>query len=328
MLETVDVGTQSLESYESSAGGEVVAEVRALAEPLQGRRVLHLNATPYGGGVAEILRSEVPVLRDLGLSADWQLVRGDEAFFRVTKAIHNGLQGAAHALTRGEQETYHTHSVRNAHLLENGYDLVVVHDPQPLALRALCGPIGARWVWRCHIDTSQPNPNVWDFLRPFLEGYDAAVFTVEEFVPPDLPLERVEIIPPAIDPESPKNMDLEPDTVRRVLEWIGVEVERPILTQVSRFDPWKDPLGVIETYRLVREEVPGLQLAVVGSMALDDPEGWEVYGEIRKGLRRGSRHSRLHEPDRRRERGGQCLPAPSRRRDPEVDPGGLRPRRL
>jgi trehalose synthase len=282
MLETVDVGTQSLDSYESSAGAEVVAKARALAERLRGRRVLHLNATPYGGGVAEILRSEVPVLRDLGLSADWQLVRGDEAFFRVTKAIHNGLQGAAHALTRGEQETYRTHSIRNAHLLENGYDIVVVHDPQPLALRALCGPIGAKWVWRCHIDTSQPNPDVWDFLRPFLEGYDAAVFTVEEFVPPDFPLERVEIIPPAIDPESPKNMDLEPETVRRVLEWIGVEVERPLLTHVSRFDAWKDPLGVIETYRLVREEVPGLQLALVGSMALDDPEGWEVYGEIRK----------------------------------------------
>jgi trehalose synthase len=282
MLETVDVGTQSLDTYESSAGAEVVAKARALAERLRGRRVLHLNATPYGGGVAEILRSEVPVLRDLGLSADWQLVRGDEAFFRVTKAIHNGLQGAAHALTRGEQETYRTHSIRNAHLLENGYDIVVVHDPQPLALRALCGPIGAKWVWRCHIDTSQPNPDVWDFLRPFLEGYDAAVFTVEEFVPPDFPLERVEIIPPAIDPESPKNMDLEPETVRRVLEWIGVEVERPLLTHVSRFDAWKDPLGVIETYRLVREEVPGLQLALVGSMALDDPEGWEVYGEIRK----------------------------------------------
>jgi trehalose synthase len=282
MLETVDVGTQALASYESSAGAEAVAETRALAARLRGRRVLHLNATPYGGGVAEILRSEVPVLRGLGLSADWQLVRGDEAFFRVTKAIHNGLQGDAHALTRAEQETYHTHSVRNAHLLEDGYDIVVVHDPQPLALRALCGPIGAKWVWRCHIDTSQPNPDVWDFLRPFLEGYDAAVFTLDEFVPPDVPIDRVEIIPPAIDPESPKNMELKPDTVRRVLEWIGVEVERPLLTHVSRFDPWKDPLGVIETYRLVREEVPGLQLALVGSMALDDPEGWEVYGEIRK----------------------------------------------
>jgi trehalose synthase len=282
MLETVDVGTQALVSYESSAGAGVVGEARALAERRRGRRVLHLNATPYGGGVAEILRSEVPVLRGLGLSADWQLVRGDEAFFRVTKAIHNGLQGDAHALTRAEQETYHTHSLRNAHLLEDGYDIVVVPDPQPLALRALCGPIGAKWVWRCHIDTSQPNVDVWDFLRPFLEGYDAVVFTLDEFVPPDVPIDRVEIIPPAIDPESPKNMELEPDTVRRVLEWIGVEVERPLLTHVSRFDPWKDPLGVIETYRLVREEVPGLQLALVGSMALDDPEGWEVYGEIRK----------------------------------------------
>ncbi|MDF2701582.1 MAG: glycosyl transferase, group 1 [Rubrobacteraceae bacterium] len=282
MLETVDVGTQDLDFYERSAGAEAVAQLRELAAPLEGARILHVNATPYGGGVAEILRSEIPLLRDLGILADWKLITGDQTFFSVTKAIHNGLQGAARELTPPEQETYLTHSARNAQVLEEEYDLVVVHDPQPLALLWLHGKGASRWVWRCHIDTSEPNPQVWDFLRPYLEGYDTTVFTLGSFAPPDVPVERVEIIPPAIDPESPKNFELDARLASRLLRWIGVEVERPLVTQVSRFDPWKDPLGVIAAYRLVKSEVPGLQLALAGSMALDDPEGWEIYRQIQE----------------------------------------------
>src|SRR5215203_1720585 len=282
MLETVDVGTQDLDLYELSAGAEAVAQLRELAAPLEGVRILHVNATSYGGGVAEILRSEIPLLRDLGLLADWKLITDDQTFFSVTKAIHNGLQGATRELTPAERETYLTHSARNAQLLEEEYDLVVVHDPQPLPLLKLHGKGTARWVWRCHIDTSEPNPQVWDFLRPYLEGYDSAFFTLGSFVPPGVPVERVEIIPPAIDPESPKNFELDARIASRLLRWIRVEVERPLVTQVSRFDPWKDPLGVIAAYRLIKPEVPGLQLALAGSMALDDPEGWEIYRQIRE----------------------------------------------
>src|ERR671911_1440245 len=282
MLETVDVGTQDLNLYERSAGAEAVAQLRELAAPLEGARILHINATPYGGGVAEILRSEIPLLRDLGLLADWKLITGDQTFFSVTKAIHNGLQGAPRELEPAEQETYLTHSVRNAQLLEEEYDLVVVHDPQPLALLRLHGKGAARWVWRCHIDTSEPNPQVWDFLRSYFEGYDATVFTLGSFARPGIPVERVEITPPAIDPESPKNFELDARVASRLLRWIGVEAERPLVTQVSRFDPWKDPLGVIAAYRLIKAEVPGLQLALAGSMALDDPEGWEIYRKIRE----------------------------------------------
>jgi len=285
MLETVHVGVQCIDWYVASAGADAVAGLKALAAPLRGARVLHLNATPYGGGVAEILRSEVPLLRDLGLAADWKVVTGDQAFFAVTKTIHNGLQGARHELTPAEQETYLTHSTRNARLLEGDYDLIVVHDPQPLALLHLRGKGVTRWIWRCHIDTSEPNPQVWEFLRPYLADYDAAVFTLGSFVPPDFPIARVEIIPPAIDPESPKNIPLDKGLARRVLQWIGVEVDRPLVTQVSRFDPWKDPLGVIAAYQLVKREVPRLQLALVGAMALDDPEGWEVYARIRDAAR-------------------------------------------
>ncbi len=285
MLEAVDVGIQHIECYEASAGVEAVAQLKALAAPLRGARVLHVNATPYGGGVAEILRSEIPLLRDLGLVADWKLITGDAAFFSVTKAIHNGLQGARRDLTTAEQETYLTYATRNARLLEEEYDLIVVHDPQPLALLHLHGKGGARWIWRCHIDTSEPNPQVWSFLRPYTEGYDAAVFTLGSFVPPDFPMERIEIIPPAIDPESPKNIELDGNLARRLLQWIGVDMDRPLITQVSRFDPWKDPFGVIAAYRLVKHEVPGLQLALVGSMALDDPEGWTIYREIQSAAR-------------------------------------------
>ena len=282
MLETVDVGTQDLDLYELSAGAEAVAQLRELAAPLEGVRILHVNATPYGGGVAEILRSEIPLLRDLGLLADWKLITGDQTFFSVTKVIHNGLQGALRELTPAEQEIYLNHSAHNARLLEEEYDLVVVHDPQPLALLRLHGKGISRWVWCCHIDTSEPNPLVWEFLKPYLEGYDAAVFTLSSFAPPGVPVERVEIIPPAIDPESPKNFELDARVASRLLRWIGVEAEKPLVTQVSRFDPWKDPLGVIEAYRLVKPEVPGLQLALAGSMALDDPEGWEIYRQIQE----------------------------------------------
>jgi trehalose synthase len=280
VLDTVDVGPQSIESYRASAGDDAVDTVRALASPLRGTKVLHVNATPYGGGVAEILRSAIPLFRDLGLVADWKLISGDDEFFSVTKAMHNALQGAQRTLTTAEQETYLEHSAENAQRLDEEYDVVVVHDPQPLPLPELHGSGASRWVWRCHIDTSEPNPAVWAFVRPFLTAYDAAVFTLGGFVPPDLPVDRVEIIPPAIDPESPKNLDLDPPLARRVLHWIGVEVDRPLVAQISRFDPWKDPLGVIAAYRLMRQEVPDLQLALAGSMASDDPQSWEIYREI------------------------------------------------
>lgn len=280
MLQHVDIGVQSIGRYTVSAGRDTVERLRQLAKPLQGARILHLNATPYGGGVAEILRSEVPLLRDLGLAADWKLITGDPAFFAVTKSIHNALQGAQHDLTSEQWNTYLANSTRNAELLEEQYDLIVVHDPQPLALRQLKRTAAPRWIWRCHIDTSEPNPQVWSRLLPFMHDYDAAVFTMAQFIPPQFPVGRVLVIPPAIDPQSPKNMDLDRDVASRILSWIGIELHRPLLIQVSRFDPWKDPLGVIAAFRLVKREVPDCQLALVGSMALDDPEGWEVYRQI------------------------------------------------
>jgi trehalose synthase len=248
--------------------------------------VLHLNATPYGGGVSELLRSLVPLLTDLGLKADWKVIAGDDGFFRATKALHNGLQGAVDDLSVVERAAYRLTSERNAQQLDETaddgapYDVIFVHDPQSAALLSLHGKGQTRWIWRCHIDTSTPNPSVWEFFRPYLDGYDDAVFTMPQFVPPNLPIAHVSTIAPAIDPLSPKNLRLPASTARQILDWIGIQLGRPLVTQVARFDPWKDPLGVIAAYREVRREIPELQLALVGSMALDDPEGWEIYRQI------------------------------------------------
>jgi trehalose synthase len=279
-LQAIDVGERSLASYLNVVPIHILEALDREAERLRGARILQLNATPYGGGVSELLRSGVPLLADLGLDVEWHVITGDEPFFRVTKAIHNGLQGDPASLTEADREAYLATSARNAELLGDGYDFVVVHDPQPAAVLPLHGKGGAKWVWRCHIETSEPNPDTWDFVRGFLYDYDAAVFTLREFVPPDLPIARVAIVPPAIDPLSPKNLPLARVTARQVLDWIGVRLDTPLVTQVSRFDPWKDPLGVIEAYRLARQEVPELQLALVGSMALDDPEGWDLYRQL------------------------------------------------
>jgi len=284
MLAQVDVGESSLASYRGIAPDDLLDAVADAARALRGARILHLNATPYGGGVSELLRSVVPLLNDQGLAADWRIISGDEPFFQVTKAIHNGLQGAAVTLSDADRARYLATSRANAGGLDvAAYDFIFVHDPQPAALLPFTGKGQARWIWRSHIDTANANPEVWSFVRPFLAEYDASVFTMLDFVPADLPT-RAEIIPPAIDPRNPKNLALPVETARQVLEWIGVRTERPLVTQVSRFDPWKDPLGVIEACKRVREQVPDLQLALVGSMASDDPEGWEMYRAIRAAI--------------------------------------------
>jgi len=280
MLQTVDIGVESLNNYRSFIAEEKVEEIKKLAHELRGARILHLNATPYGGGVSELLRSEVPLLRDLGLHVDWKVIFGDEKFFGITKSFHNALQGGEFILGDDVKEVYLSYNTRNAELLEEQYDYIIVHDPQPLALLHFKGRGNSKWLWRCHIDTSEPNQEVWDFLKPFIQEYDAAVFTMDKFVPPDLQVPRISIIPPAIDPLSPKNMAISANTCRRVISWVGVDLRKPLLTQVSRFDPWKDPLGVINVYRMVKEDVPNLQLALVGSMALDDPEAWDIYSRI------------------------------------------------
>ena len=284
-MQTVDVGELSVSAYRSVVPDWIMDPLTAVAERLRGARVIHLSATPYGGGVSELLRSVVPLYNDLGLRATWKIISGEPEFFAVTKKLHNALQGGVDLPTSDEFALYEQTTRRNAEALATDpdfadSDFIFVHDPQPAAVLSFSDPLRARSVWRCHIDTSQPAEEAWAYLGKYVEGYDATVFTMAQFVPPTLAAELADIIPPAIDPLSPKNMSLDDRTAHAVLNWIGVDPERPLITQVSRFDPWKDPLGVIDAFRLVRAEVPNLQLALVGSMALDDPEAWDVYRMI------------------------------------------------
>ena len=285
LLQVVNVGEQSISRYASIMGKDTIEKLRSLAAELRGARVLHINATPYGGGVAELLRSHIPLLRSLGIDATWMVIRGDDPFFNVTKGFHNALQGGGYHLNSRAKEIYLANNSRNARYLNGDFDYIVVHDPQPAAIRLLHGAGNARWVWRCHIDTSYPDRRVWKFLKPYIDAYDALVFTMDEYASPDLPKEKVFIMPPAIDPLSPKNIPLTKDICRKIVSWVGIAPDRPLITQVSRFDPWKDPLGVVEVYRLVRERVPGLQLALLGHLAMDDPEGWLIYDQVLKATR-------------------------------------------
>jgi trehalose synthase len=280
MLEEVAVPPLSLAAYEGTAGEAAVAEIRRLAEPLRGARVLHVNATKFGGGVAEILPTLTALMRDAGLDAEWRIMPGSDEFFNVTKLLHNGLQGMDVPLDRAKRSTYEEASHRFAELFEGEYDYVVVHDPQPAALRSLRPGAPGKWIWRCHIDLTAANPDVWGFVRPMVEAYDAAIFTLPDYVQPDLRVGLLAFIPPSIDPLSPKNMPLDLALIDDVLFRLGVDPHRPLLLQVSRFDPWKDPKGVIEVYRTVKREIPEVQLSLVGSMAADDPEGWRIYREI------------------------------------------------
>jgi trehalose synthase len=275
MLQQVSVERRRLDDYVPVVGEEVIADLRQLADPLQDAHIVHINATPYGGGVAEMLQTLVPLMRDVGLDAEWQVIEGEDEFFEVTKACHNGLQGMDLAFTDEMKGIWQRYNERNARQLEGSYDLIVVHDPQPAGLLHYHGSGGGKhWAWRCHIDTSQPNPAYWGFFAPYINEYEAAIFTMKQYVGPGVESEHLAIITPTIDPLAPKNAPMALERAREIVAGFGLDVERPIITQVSRFDPWKDPLGVIDAYRIVKAQQPDVQLALVGSMASDDPEGW------------------------------------------------------
>jgi trehalose synthase len=278
MLQEVPVGHKSISDYTHVVGKELTERIRELAKPLEGQRVLHVSATAFGGGVSEILYTIVPLMRDVGLDAHWNVIFGKEEFFNATKLLHNSLQGAEETLSEEQWRVFDEINQINAEGLEGEWDTIIVHDPQPIGLRRGAQDKSRNWIWRCHIDLSEPNPEPISRLLPLIQEYDATVWHMPSYVPNGMDgKDGVNIIPPAIDPLSPKNMAFSPDDAAFVSNQFGIDVDRPLLTQVSRFDPWKDPVGVIDAYRIVTKEVPDAQLALVGSMATDDPEGWEFF---------------------------------------------------
>jgi trehalose synthase len=276
MLQPVSVAHKNLSDYASIVGRPLTDEINQLAEPLKGKRVLHLSATAFGGGVAEILNTLVPLMIDAGLDCEWQVIYGREEFFNTTKLMHNALQGSPHGLSDEQWEIWSRYNQINAEQLSEGWDVCIVHDPQPAAIASLVGANARQWIWRCHIDLSTPNQDTLSRLLPYLDPYVAAIFHMSEYVPGSVD-GRAHIVPPAIDPLAPKNMAFSPEDAVYICGQFGIDVDRPLLCQVSRFDPWKDPLGVIDAYRLVKQEMADVQLALVGSMATDDPEGWDYF---------------------------------------------------
>jgi trehalose synthase len=276
-MSTVTLHRLSLKDYSKIVGDNEINEIRSLAEKLAGKSVVHVNSTSFGGGVSEILRRLVPLMNDVGMNAEWKVIKGDKEFFDATKTFHNALQGKEMPLTKEMKEIYLRQNELNAKLLSLDYDYVVIHDPQPLAIINYSDKSEGKWIWRCHIDMSKPNREFWGFLKPFLVDYDAFIFSLKKYVKSPLEKRNVAIITPSIDPLSDKNKPLLKSRILATLERYGVDPNRPILTQVARFDPWKDPLGVIDCYRKVKRRIPEVQLLLITSMASDDPEGWIYY---------------------------------------------------
>jgi trehalose synthase len=279
LLQEVALGHKTLADYTHIVGKDLTEQIRQLAEPLKGKRVLHVSATAFGGGVSEILYTLVPLMRDVGVDAHWHVIFGKEEFYNATKLLHNSLQGAEETLSDEQWEIFDEINQINAEGLQGEWDVVIVHDPQPIGLLRGAKEKGDNWVWRCHIDLSTPNPAPIERLLPMIEEYDASVWHMEKYVPDGMGdhREEVRIVPPAIDPLSPKNMAFSPEDASYICRQFGIDVDRPLITQVSRFDPWKDPIGVIDAYREVTEQAPEAQLAMVGSMATDDPEGMDYF---------------------------------------------------
>jgi len=272
-----------LEDYQAIVGAAEIDELRFLAREPKGKTVKMVNSTAVGGGVAEMLNRLVPLLGELEVTTHWDVITGGNDFFEVTKAFHNALHGSEYHLTRAAQEIFLAYNEQNRQRMQFTEDMVVIHDPQPAAL--IGSKIGskkespARWVWRCHIDLSSPNPEVWGFLRPFISQYDAAIFSSQSFTR-QMPIPQY-LFYPCIDPLSEKNKELDESFVQKVCDEFGIDRSRPVVTQVSRFDRLKDPVGVVLAFKLARKYVD-CQLVLAGGGASDDPEGALVLKEVKE----------------------------------------------
>jgi trehalose synthase len=273
------VAAPPFDAYENIVGRAELDELRFLARELKGKTVKMVNSTAVGGGVAEMLNRLVPLLGELEVPTHWDVITGGNDFFEITKAFHNALHGSPYELTQAAREIFLSYNEQNRQRMQFNEDLIVIHDPQPAALIGARQDSHARWVWRCHIDLSNPNPQVWGFLRPYIEQFDTAIFSSQSFAR-QLPTPQY-LFYPCIDPLSEKNKDLDENFVQKVCEEFGVDRSRPIVTQVSRFDRLKDPVGVVEAYKQAKKYVD-CQLVLAGGGASDDPEGAAVLKEVKE----------------------------------------------
>ena len=283
MLPQVKTSIQKLEKYKGIISDSIFEEINDLAENFKGLKVVHINSTPRGGGVAEVLKSLVPLMKGMGMKAEWHTIPPREDFFEITKKIHNALQGQGCAFPAPVKKRYLEYTKETAELARDmKADIWIIHDPQPVAMIDYL-PDFYPAISRIHIDTSDPNPKFWNFIKRYLIKYNKIIFSAEEFVHNEIPEEKIVIFPPAIDPLSEKNIPLKLEEARVILKSFGVDTAKPLVSQVLRFDPWKDPIGSIKAYKIAKRKIPDLQLLLSGLfLANDDPEAKRVFQEVKK----------------------------------------------
>ncbi|CCU85702.1 Trehalose synthase [Mesotoga infera] len=280
-MRSAQVNKKLLKDYQPFVEEEVIESIIELSRELKGLRVLHVNATSFGGGVAEILHTLVPLMKDCGLDVDWKVIDAPPQFFDFTKRMHNALQGKKDFLSEEDKRLFEKVEKDNAaYIGVDEYDVAVLHDPQTVGLPAFANFGNCKLVWRCHIDTSSPNEAFWNYLNTFLSYYDAGIFTLKSYAKDGIAIDKIYDIPPSIDPLSNKNRMLSEEEMKKAMTKLGLVSGRPVIAQVSRFDPWKDPMGVVDAYRQLKRKFPDLQLLLIGSMASDDPEGWKIYEDL------------------------------------------------
>ena len=268
-----------LEDFRHIVPDETLAEIYARARKLYGKHILHLNATYQGGGVAEILYSLAMLMNDVGVDAGWRILHGSQEFFEITKSFHNALQGGKLNLSEHRKRVYRTVNENFSRFTHLNHDCVIVHDPQPLALIASYRK-RQPWIWRCHIDLTEPHAELWDFLKGFVLKYDQMVVSSENYFKDDLPVDQ-RLMYPAINPLSPKNTMISDRTIEEQLGKVNVPLDKPLITQVSRLDPWKDPEGVIDVFKIVKQQVD-CRLLLCYNVASDDPEGLQMYKKVQR----------------------------------------------
>ncbi len=269
----------SLDDYRELVGDKIISEIHRKASRLQGKTIVHVNSTFMGGGVAEILNSLVPLMNDIGIKADWRTLHGTPDFFTITKKFHNALQGGPINLTEIKKQLYAQTNETFCSYCHIDDDCVIVHDPQPLPIIKYCKKTQP-WIWRCHVDLTEPNEELWEYLKGFLLRYDMVILSNEKYKKEDLPVGQ-RIIYPSIDPLSLKNKGLSEGDILKYVQKAGIPTDKPVITQVSRMDQWKDPEGLLDVFKLVKESVD-CRLVYCYDLALDDPEGMEIYSKVQR----------------------------------------------
>jgi trehalose synthase len=272
----------SLKDYTKIIGQKKIDEIYQAAEPLRGKRIVHMNSTYNGGGVAEMLNTLILLFNDLGISCGWRLLKATPSFFNITKSFHNTLQGAPMDLKKDQKELYENVIFNNSIFNHwDKHDAVIIHDPQPLpSIRFFKKGNGQPWIWRCHIDITKPNQQVWEYLKQFISEYDEIIVSDEKYFKKDIDVPQV-IIHPSIDPLNDKNRDLSDEEIQKLFSEMNIPMDKPIVSQVSRYDMWKDPIGVLEVFQRIKKEVD-CRLVMLGNVADDDPESITIYEEVAK----------------------------------------------